>query len=257
MIVLLLACAEPPVVVAPDPGVWIEDRSVDEGQPVVLHAPAGTELPALTTLTVTPRALGDDGSAVWELRGDPGAYVVDVPAADGPVRLFFDIGVEGPTGGPMAELVPYSPAPPSRWPWYVAAAVAATIVGWLLVNMARRLAPAPPPPPPEAPDARARREWRTVRAREDLAPEALALELSSVYRRYLDATERFPATARTTKEILDNLAVDLPAADLDRARRLLSAMDLVKFSERGAAAALFEKFDEDFDALVRARRRAS
>ncbi len=248
---LVLACTEPPVAASAQAGVWVEARQVAAEEPIVLHVPAGTELPPFDTLRVTERSLGDDGSRVYELRGAAGSYVLDVPAPSGePVRFFVDIGVEGPSGGPMEDLASMPEAEAPHWPYYVAAAVGAAAVAMALIRAARSLRPAPPPPPPEPADVRARREWRELRAREDLGAEALAIALSDVYRRYLDATRPWPATSRTTREIVDNLASELTALDLDRARRLLGAMDLVKFSERGAHAALFEGLDTDFDALV-------
>jgi hypothetical protein len=92
-----------------------------------------------------------------------------------------------------------------------------------------------------------------VRARTDLAPDVLAAELSAVYRRYLEAVHRWPATSRTSREILDALAGDLPAVQLDRARRLLNAMDIVRFSERTTHAEFFAGLDADFDALLVSR----
>ncbi len=248
---LLLACGRDEQPVVPGPGIWIEQAHVQAGDPVLLHVPSGTELPALDTLRVTQRSTGDDGSAVYELRGQPGSYVVDVPGADGAaVRLFFDIGVEGPSAGPLEDLVPLEPPAPSRWPWVVAATAGVFAFAAGLIWAARRLRPPPTPPPPESADARARREWRRLRERTDLRPEDLARELSDVYRRYLDDTRSWPASARTTREIVDNLAGELTALELDRARRLLGAMDLVKFSDRGAQAAVFEQLDADFSALV-------
>jgi hypothetical protein len=248
---LLVACGQGALPTVTGPGTWIEQARVQAGEPVLLHVPTGTELPAMDTLRVTQRSTGDDGSTVYELRGQPGSYVVDVPGADGAaVRLFFDIGVEGPTAGPLEDLVPLEPPAPGRWPWVVAAVAGIAAFAASLVWAARRLRPPPAPPPPESADARARREWRRLRARTDLRPEDLARELSDVYRRYLDDTRPWPASARTTREIVDNLAGELTALELDRARRLLGAMDLVKFSDRGAQAAVFEQLDADFGTLV-------
>jgi hypothetical protein len=115
-----------------------------------------------------------------------------------------------------------------------------------------RFRPKPAPPPPEPLWLVARREWEALRKRTDLEPEALALALSEVYRRYLQASHGWPATSRTTREILDNLAGELTAAQLDRSRRLLSAMDLVKFADRSKPLLeFFEALDADFHELVR------
>jgi hypothetical protein len=65
-------------------------------------------------------------------------------------------------------------------------------------------------------------------------------------------TQDWPARSRTTREILDNLAGTLTFAHLERAQRLLGAMDLVKFSESGAREALFDTLDGDFEVLLTA-----
>jgi hypothetical protein len=150
----------------------------------------------------------------------------------------------------MEDLAVLPPPPPPVWPWVlggVAAIGALGAGGWFAWQ---RLKPKPPPPPPEPADRVARREWAALRARRDLQPEELALALSRVYRTYLDAVHAWPATSRTTREILDNLAGEMTALQLERARRLLSAMDIVKFSERETHASFFEALDADFDALV-------
>lgn len=251
-LLLTVGCEAPNVVTAPGPAAWIESRRVADGAPVILHAPPGTALPEVEGLVAKPIPPGD---GTWELRGKAGSYIVDVPVERGePVKLFFDIGVEGPTGGPMDDLATIPPPPPSVWPAVLASAVGLGLAAGGGALLWRRLRPVPPPPPPEAPDRLARRQWAALRARTDLAPEALALALSGVYRAYLDAVQSWPATSRTTREILDNLAGELSALQLERARRLLSAMDLVKFSDRGAHASLFEALDADFDALVQPRR---
>jgi hypothetical protein len=84
-----------------------------------------------------------------------------------------------------------------------------------------------------------------------LAPAELALELSAVFRRYLEAAHGWPATRRTTREILDILAGLHTATELDSSRRLLMAMDLVKFADRDERATLFERLDDDFGNVVR------
>jgi hypothetical protein len=118
----------------------------------------------------------------------------------------------------------------------------------------QRFKPRPLPPSPEPADVIARREWRALRARADLDPEALALGLSSVVRRYFEAVHQWPATSRTTREILDALAGDLTATEHASARRLFGAMDLVKFAERNDHAALFVTFDEDFERILKPAR---
>lgn len=86
---------------------------------------------------------------------------------------------------------------------------------------------------------------------DDLGPAELALALSAVFRRYLEAAHRWPATQRTTREILDTVAGLYTATELDSCRRLLMAMDLVKFADRAEQADIFDTLDADFSAIVR------
>lgn len=259
---ILAACRGGDAPGAPPPPVWVEARKVNEGQPVILHAPAGVTPPQVPGLTFTQREVSEDGQVVWAVTGDKGSYVIDIPALKAPdgaeipaSKLFVDIGLEGPTGGPMEDLVALPTPEPARWPWALAAAggamglTAAALWAW------RRYRPVPAPPPPEPADIVARRAWAQVRARTDLSPEAIALELSAIYRRYLEDAGGWPATARTTREILDNQTGELTAGELDASRRLLTAMDLVKFAERETHTLLFDALDHDFDRLIRPVRR--
>ena len=253
MIVLLwaLGCATDPVPLPPAAAVWVESRKVDAGAPARLHAPANTALPTVEGLTFTLVSTGDDGSAVWEVTGSKGSYVLDVPGpGDKPVPVYVDIGVDGPTGGTMADLASPPPVTPPIWPYLLAAALGLATIVLAGIAAWKRWRPIPPPAPLERPEVIALREWNALRSRSDLVPADLALELSAVYRRYLDATCVWPATSRTTREILDNLAAQLTATELDCARRLLSAMDLVKFADREAQVSLFEQLDLDFRRLV-------
>lgn len=251
MILLLLACAGPGTGPPADVGspVWVEARKVDSGKPVRIHAPDDA------TFVVTPpiAAPVDAGDGVWELKTEDGSYIVAVtlPGKEAPTALYLDVGKDGPSGGKMEDLAGLPPPPPPIWPYILAAAVGvlAIIGAWLGLRRLMRKAPAPPPPEPA--DARARREWKELRARDDLSHEELARQLSAVYRRYVEATHGWPATQRTTRENLDNLAGELTAAQLECARHLLMAMDLVKFAEREARAELFDALDRDFDQLVR------
>lgn len=249
---LLSGCLEGagPETLAPPSPVWLEAPRVDEGEPVRVHAPEGVILPAVEGIAGT--LLGSQGGvATWELRGPPGSYVMDVVTSTGETEtLFFDIGVEGPVAGPMADLAGLPVPSMATWPRVVAAAAFVAGVFAAGAFIWRRLKPAPLPPPPEPPERVARRAWAVLRARTDLPPDALAAELSAVYRCYLEVSHGWPATARTSREILDALAGELSAVQLDRARRLLQAMDIVRFSERSTHAGFFTTLDEDFEALL-------
>lgn len=244
---LLFACASPEAPVVPAASVWVEARKVDEGAAIRLHAPDAATLQLPEGLSAT-----DVGEGAWELRGAKGSWIVEVEAEGEKTALYLDIGVDGPSGGPMEDLAALPPPPPPRWPWilggFALAGLAVALFAWARKALRR---PAPPPLP-DPPDVVARRAWRALRARSDLDAETLARELSAVYRAYVEARHGWPATQRTTREILDNLAAELSAAQLDRARRLLGAMDLVKFAEREAHADIFDALDQDFEELVRA-----
>ncbi|MDP2309344.1 MAG: hypothetical protein Q8P18_25210 [Pseudomonadota bacterium] len=246
------------VPLAPEAPVWVEARHVAKGEPVRLHAPTGSALPAVEGLVATEVAVEEGGTTLWELRGGPGSYVLDVPVGAGPVsRVFVDIGVDGPTGGPMEDLADVPPPVPPWWPR--AAAITAAVATLVAVGLFawRKLRPVPPPAPAEPADQVARRAWASLRARGDLEPDLLAAGLSSVFRRYLEAVHAWPATSRTSREILDALAGDLPVMQLERARRLLNAMDIVRFSERSAHEGFFAALDDDFEALLSVRAGAS
>jgi len=256
-------CASPEAPLLPAAPVWVESRKVAAGQPIVLHAPADSVFPPVEGLTFTQAATTDDGQAVWEVRGANGSYILPFPegktpdgkapdgsAVPGP-KLYVDIGVDGPSGGPMEDLAGLPKPEPARWPYALAAAVCATLFTGGLLALWRKYRPKAPPPPPEPADLVARRAWAAARGRTDLTPEALAYELSGIYRRYLEAAHTWPATSRTTREILDNLSGELTAAELDASRRLLSAMDLVKFADREMHAGLFESLDKDFERVCK------
>jgi hypothetical protein len=253
-VLLLSACGTggaPPAAPA-GPAAWVESSRVAAGEPVRLHLPSAVQLSVPAPLHAERVSEGDDGTRTWEVRGEPGSYVLDVavPGASEPLSVYVDIGVAGPTAGTLEDALPPVAAQPARWPWVLAALACVGTVAAVAWRAFVRLRPPAPAPEPEPPDVVARRAWAALRARTDLEPEDLARGLSDVYRRYLDATHPWPATARTTREILDNLAGELPVARLDRARRLLGATDLVKFSERGTRASVLDALDDDFAALV-------
>lgn len=251
----LAACTgggEAPQAAAPS-AVWVDAQHVASNAHITLHAPAGATVETESTLVVVPAAEG-----TWDLSGEDGSYIVTVkPGGDAAsVRVFLDIGVEGPTGGEMDGLSALPPPPPPVWPWVVGGAAAAAAVVAAGAWAWSRFKPVPPPPNPDPPDVIARRAWAALRARDDLGSEDVARAMSEIFRTWIDSAWGFPATRRTTREILDNLAGSLTAVELDASRRLLMATDLVKFAERSEHADLFQKLDADFEGLVRPVRRA-
>jgi len=279
MIAVLLACSAPDVpAVATEPTLTATVRAAKVGkdQPVELtvagDAPAGWTIelgaPSSEGLSVTasdPVQNGSHTSRQFTLTGPSGSYVIEIAPghATGPegttkelptAPLFVDIGVEGPTGGPMADLLPTPPERDIPWVWIGAGIGAAALLGAGLYAL-RRARPPLPPPPPDPAHAVARRAWDEAR-RAGLDDHALALRLSAVLRSYFDQAIGYPASARTTREILAHLeeAGTLDAAHRGRARHILDATDLLKFAREGGGAGFFEALDDDFTAVLDATR---
>lgn len=252
MMLWLVACEQAPLPAPPSASVWLSERQAASGAEVELHAPEGSTVAGSTNLVVEPSA-----ADTWKLTGADGSYIVTVsePGGGTPSRLFFDIGVKGPTGGPMDDLQAPPPPPPPIWPWVVAGGILAAATAAGAVWAIRRYTPPPPPPRQLPPHEVARRAWNLLRERTDLDAPAIASEMSVIFRTWIDAAWGLPATQRTRREILDSLAGMLTAAELESARRLLSATDLVKFAERSQHANLFEQLDQDFQSLVKPVRR--
>ncbi|MCK6520032.1 hypothetical protein L6R49_01210 [Myxococcota bacterium] len=261
--------------------VELSDRAVTEGEPpptlaVRLELPEGWTgtlgLPAVEGLSFTPAegaaAPGAGGETRFTLEGEPGSYVippvtVDAKGPAGEVEtrsvgpFYLDLGVVGPSST-LEDLALAPPPPPSPWPWILGGALVTALVAGLVVLGSRRTVAArvAPPPPPLSPEDEALLAWEALRARGDLDDHALALGLSSIFRRYLERVGGFPATALTTYEVLDRLSLDhrVNAAEHDRAQRLLDATDLIKFARSGGGAALFDALDADLRAVIAAIR---
>jgi len=249
----LIGCGGEAPPSAPPAAIYVDAQQVDEGAPAVVHAPAGSTVETQDGLVAT--AASED---TWELRGEPGSYIVTVTGPGrAPVRVFVDIGVDGPDVGELADLLSVPPEPDPTWPIWVASTIALAMVAALGYAAWQRFKPVPPPPIPDPPHVVALRAWDRLRSRTDLAPEELARQMSEIFRTWVGAAHGFPATQRTTREIVDNLAGMLTAIELDATRRLLMATDLVKFAERQEHADLFARLDDDFRRLVRPVRSAS
>jgi hypothetical protein len=167
-----------------------------------------------------------------------------------------DIGVPGPLATGLADFE--APPPPEPPPY---GAIAAAVGGGVaLLGLLggiwwyRRTRPEPVPEP-DPPDVQARAAWAAARAA-GLDDHALAFELSRILRVYIEQTQGFPATARTTREILVHLDQQnrLGAADKLRAQAVLDATDRLKFAREGGGAAFFERLGGDFEAIVLALR---
>lgn len=250
-LVTLVGCRTSERASVPPPAIYIEDAKVDPGVSLRVHAPAGS------SLVVAPEGpvakLVDD--TTWEIEAEDGSYVVAVVPTEGAAtKLYVDVGVTGPTGGEMDGLAALPPPAAPIWPYVILGVTTSVTAVWLARYAYRQMRRPAPAPTPDPPHVIALRAWASLRDRTDLEAESVARLMSEIFRAWLDATQQFPATKRTTRETLDNLAGTLTAAELQSARRLLSATDLVKFAERTERANLFEQLDGDFVALVRAGR---
>jgi len=202
----------------------------------------------------------------YALSGEPGSYVVSIEAAlavhpDGREEqleippVFVDVGVDGPSSELEGLIMPVPPEPPI-WPWVLLAgvliglAIAAFIWWWRRRKRASQLVRAEPA------HVTALHAWQVVLRDRELSDHARALQLSEVFRRYLEAVHPMPATAMTTREICDAIYADglVPGSLLDRARRILGATDLLKFARRGGGVEFFHELDQDFQAYVAATR---
>jgi hypothetical protein len=292
---LVLACGGPDVMpgLAPPQAevlVRVEAQKVAEGEPVVVvveaiaaedwvvdaGVPVAEGLDGALVETDGPVHIGERSRTRWRyhLTGPPGSYIIALGPSTGagpgdqtrefePSPIFVDIGVPGPTGGPMSGLQAVPPPEPTPWGWIAAGAGGALALALLGLLVLRRLRQSGDPvlPPPDPPHVTALREWD--RAREagrtgTLDDPAQALELSRVLRVYLEEICGWPATARTTREILDFLeregagARRLDVTDRMRTSRILDATDRLKFAREGGGEAFFAAMDEDFRSVIRA-----
>ncbi len=281
LLIWLAACAPSEQALTPSLVARVDDPKVEASEPIRLEiratAPDGWTVrpgePSAEGLTVrstgTDTPPSEDGAQVfvtrYELSGPPGSYVIEpgagealgpgdekLPLAPGPI--FVDIGVQGPTGGPMAE-VEDIPAEETSWLALGLAAATTLAVGAAIALWRRRRVRALPPPPPEPPHVVALRAWEQARV-SGQDDHAVALQLSTILRAYLEAITGFPATARTTREILTELERSgrLGPSLRMNAAHVLDATDRLKFAREGGGEPFFQALDEDFFAVVEATR---
>lgn len=285
-LLLLLGACSPAV---DDEGVYgpaliarVDHAKVDEGQPVELQiraiSPPGWAItagqPEAEGLKIedkgaeTPTQSGEATVVVhrYTLSGPKGSYVIQPGAgqAKGPgdetrpleqEPIFIDIGVDGPTGGPMAELEAIPPPEPTPWALIAGIALGLGAIVTAIVLWLRRRRQPPPPEIPDPPHIIALRAWEQAR-RSGADDHALALRLSTILRAYLEAITGFPATARTTREILRELEHRgrLGPSLRANAAHVLDATDRLKFAREGGGETFFEAMDEDFLAVIQATR---
>jgi hypothetical protein len=263
------------------------DAKVDAGEPVLIDvkswASSGWDvhagIPFSEGLEVElvsedgPIQIDDRTVHTWRyaLTGSDGSYVVAI--SEGQARgpgdqertfelppVFVDIGVQGPSGGPMDGFAVAPPASPPPYRW-MALAVGLVLVLMALIWAIRRKIKGRPPviPPPIPAHIVAQGAWADARAQiaED---HPLAIRLSMVLREYIEARAGVPATRATTNEILkhfeyhgfDGVAFDIEARM--RVQRILDATDRLKFAREGGGEAFFVSLDKDFEGIIDATR---
>jgi hypothetical protein len=244
------------------------------GWNITAGAPTAEGLNTKLVETADPITSGTRQVQTWTyaLSGDNGSYVVTTGEGHGtgpggqertfePAPVFVDIGVKGPSGGAMDGFA--DGPPPVDPPWGWVAVLSSILVGLVALFVAlivwwrrpRRVPIVPPVPP----DLAATRAWSAAKedhAAQKLDDPGLALALSQILRRYIEATFGWPVTKRTTREILRLLegsgadSRSLGMADRMRTARILDATDRLKFAREGGGADFFTALGQDFVAVI-------
>jgi hypothetical protein len=259
------------------------ESKVKSGKPVVVQVeawagagwevqagvPFGDGLEVELLAEEGPSVVDERSLQVWRysLTGPDGSYVVgtteghatgpgDQTRTFEPEPIFVDIGVAGPTGGPMDGFVAPPPVDPPPYRWIAAAVVAVLLLAgavWALMRWLAKRKAAPPPPVPA--HIVAQGAWTDARATISDDHE-LALHLSVILRNYIEARTAIRASAATTMEISDFLrrrGFDGVAIDDDlrtHVGRILDATDRLKFAREGGGEAFFEDLDQHFEAVI-------
>lgn len=232
-------------------------------------AEASFPRPEIDGLTLTPVGAPDQervgGLDVftrrYRLTGPPGSYQVPPLSVGETGRdsapLWFDLGQPAPELDGFAEISDPAAVFSLNTPLIVGVACAGLgtlgglgALGLLVVpRLIRRSSRSAPPDPP---DVIALRSWEQVRADSSLDDHEVAVRIAAILRTYMEAVLDFPATALTTREILDHLdQLDhLPEGNVGRARTILRATDYIKFADATAREALFDELDEALRGFV-------
>jgi len=202
----------------------------------------------------------------YALTGADGSYVIATTEgrATGPgeqtrdfevTPLFVDIGVEGPTGGPMdgfaARPVVKSPSM-DRYIWGLVAVTLALALAWWLHRRRQRQVVEVPPVPPHI---LAQGAWADARSTIE-GDHPLAVRLSMILREYIEARAGIPASKATSAEIWDALAhtgIDgRPMTESLRGHiaQILDATDRLKFARQGGGEDFFAALDQHFQTII-------
>ena len=265
----------------------VMDAKVDAGEPVLIDvkswASTGWDVqPGIphaegleVELVSEEGPVQTDGRMVhtwrYAMTGPDGSYVVGISEGLGrgpddqertfePPPMFVDIGVKGPTGGPMDGFAVAPPASPPPYRWMALAVVVVLALLAIIWAVRRRLGRRPPVLPPPIPaHIVAQGAWADARAQ--IADDhPLAIRLSMVLREYIEARAGVPATRATTNEILHHFehhgfdGVDFDVEARMRVQRILDATDRLKFAREGGGEEFFLSLDKDFEGIIDATR---
>lgn len=230
---------------------------VEDGLSVQLQPPSSEELTIVSVGQDEPVLMGSHQRLVFHytFTGEDGSHIIQpgaalIDSAEEPIvaaPIFVDIGVDGPSGGELAE---FASAPEAAFPWQwlalgVSGLCAAAGLAAFLRHRSNR------PAPVESPEHRARRRWTAARATDVSDPE-LALMLSSIFEDYLHERHDFPAQASTSQEILRALSERgvLTAQNRPALAAILEASDRLKFGRHGGGDAFFDSLEAAFESVL-------
>ncbi|MBT3220935.1 MAG: hypothetical protein HN348_17765 [Proteobacteria bacterium] len=280
LLVLLAGCPGPNVVPGeqgPQLRVFLEGTPGSRGGVLVVQSEydVGTKfeyaLPHVQGLTfvgdeAVPERIGgrEVVTAKYRFSGDEGSYVIEPLAgkwSEGDRskevlsnRVFVDIGSVPPREG-LVDI----DEPRRVWsnlvPWRLLAGVALVVGllgGGIVVAFWNLIGRKPPPLPPDPPDLLIIRLWEAIRSDSNLDAYEKALRLSRIFREYAEEVLHFPAVSFTTSQTVTHLRglQYLPEGNVDRAKRLLQATDLVKFADQVPGSGFFDDLDDDLRTFV-------
>lgn len=189
-------------------------------------------------------------SAEWSAAGGEG-----VTAS---YSLFIDHEVQAQPPGELVDIIePEITAPTAVAVWLVGGGLLALFVSgvvWSFLSKPKEASEVEAEGPPAHEVALAR--WKAVLADASMSVEEKAIELSALFRDYLEAQLRFAATAWTTTETMTHLRelAYLESEQLQSAKRILRATDWVKYAEAATPEESLRALDSDLRGFIDATR---
>ena len=168
--------------------------------------------------------------------------------------LFFDHELHATPPGELVDIVEPDVRAGTSWLMLLGALGLVGLVGWGVVTAFRKEAEddsddeESPVPPHEV----ALKRWRAVLDNDTMSVDEKAVELSALFREYLEAQLHFPATAWTTTQTMEHLAqlVYLEEKHLKAAKRILRATDWVKYAEISTHDEALRALDSDLSGFI-------